>query len=398
VRYIGIILPTLKIVYLTYDGLNTPLGSSQILPYLRGLRGCSFSPTVISLEQGSTAVPQDAEQGIARVELRYRTGGMSAHIANFRAMLHELRKTIEATHPEVVVARSYLPAAIALRAKRSHRIPYIFDMRGCWVDERAMGNGRFRNPLMYRAGKRWERSLLRNADGVITLTKLHAQDLVQQRLLASDIPVRTIPTCADFDRFRIAERKHDRLVIGWIGSVNASYHVRPSLELFEKVRRRRPDAFLRCLTGQPEMMRKELLAMQIPQENYSVTSAEHREMPDRLAQMDWGLLLNENGPGKRGSMPTKLAEFFASGVRPIQYGCNPEVAELVRASGVGVILKGLSEQHLEQAATEIVEQPLDRATAEEARRHMRPYFGLESGIAAYSEILRSVVSRQERAK
>ena len=97
-------------------------------------------------------------------------------------------------------------------------------------------------------------------------------------------------------------------------------------------------------------------------------------------------------------MPTKLAEFFASGVRPIQYGCNPEVAELVRASGAGVILEGLSEQHLEQAATEIVGQPLERGIVEEARRRMRPYFGLESGVAAYSEILSSVMGRRERAQ
>jgi len=124
-----------------------------------------------------------------------------------------------------------------------------------------------------------------------------------------------------------------------------------------------------------------------------VISAQYREMPALLAQMDWGLLLNENGAAKRGSMPTKLAEFFAAGVRPIQYGCNQEVADLVRTSGSGIVLNGLSTSDLEQAARAIANQPLDRSAVDEARRRMRPYFRLEAGVAAYEEVLQTVCAQ-----
>ncbi len=314
-------------------------------------------------------------------------------------MLRKLRKTVEAERPALVIARSYLPAAIALRAKKSHNVPYIFDMRGCWVDERAMGNGRFRNPLAYRLGKRVERSLLRQAAGIVTLTKLHAEDLLQQELISRETPIKVIPTCADFDLFRADSKiAHDALVIGWIGSVNASYHLAPSLELFKTIRGLRPTAFLQCVTAQADEMLRQLKQAGIPPENYSVTSAEHKDMPRLLANMDWGLLLNQNGPGKRGSMPTKLAEFFACGVRPIQYGCNQEVADLVRASGSGIVLNGLSPSDLEEAAQQIANRPLDKTWAEEARRRMRPYFGLESGIAGYAELLNRVLERQGRTQ
>jgi len=133
---------------------------------------------------------------------------------------------------------------------------------------------------------------------------------------------------------------------------------------------------------------------QVPQQNYSVISAEHREMPVLLAKLDWGLLLNENGAGKRGSMPTKLAEFFAAGVRPIQYGCNPEVADLVRASGSGIVLGGLSPVDLDQAAKVIANTQPEEASIEEARRRMRPYFGLEAGVAAYEDLLKEVSARK----
>jgi glycosyltransferase involved in cell wall biosynthesis len=394
VRYIGFTPSTLKIVYITYDGVREPLGSSQILAYLRGLRDRGIDSTIISFEKRESPPDESAEAGIRKIQLRYRVGGMRAHLANFRGMLRELRTTLEADKPDLIVARSYLPAAIALRGKKSHGLPYIFDMRGCWVDERALGDGVFRNPFLYKLGKRMERSLLRNAAGVVTLTKIHADELREQKLIPPETPVKTIPTCSDFDLFRNdAKTTHDRLVIGWIGSVNASYQLAASLALFEKLRSIRPDAFLQCVTAQPEAMLRELKNAEVPSQSYNVISAQYREMPALLARMDWGLLLNENGAAKRGSMPTKLAEFFAAGVRPIQYGCNQEVADLVRTSGSGIVLNGLSTSHLEQAARAIANQPLDRSPLDEARRRMRPYFGLEAGVAAYEEVLQTVCAQ-----
>ena len=40
-----------NILYLTYDGLNDPLGQSQILPYLEGLGEMGYEITVISFEK-----------------------------------------------------------------------------------------------------------------------------------------------------------------------------------------------------------------------------------------------------------------------------------------------------------------------------------------------------------
>jgi hypothetical protein len=43
------------ILYLTYDGLNDPLGQSQILPYLEGLAEKGYGITVISFEKSASA-------------------------------------------------------------------------------------------------------------------------------------------------------------------------------------------------------------------------------------------------------------------------------------------------------------------------------------------------------
>ena len=41
----------MKVLYITYDGLLDPLGSSQILPYLIGINDSSKSIFIISVEK-----------------------------------------------------------------------------------------------------------------------------------------------------------------------------------------------------------------------------------------------------------------------------------------------------------------------------------------------------------
>ena len=49
-------------------------------------------------------------------------------------------------------------------------------------------------------------------------------------------------------------------------------------------------------------------------------------------------------------MPTKLAEFFATGIAPIGHGANSEVTDWVRRAGSGLALDDLSIDSLERAA------------------------------------------------
>src|SRR3954462_13589934 len=45
----------MRSLFVTYDGLLSPLGQSQILPYLRGLRGKGHAVTILSFERPSGA-------------------------------------------------------------------------------------------------------------------------------------------------------------------------------------------------------------------------------------------------------------------------------------------------------------------------------------------------------
>ncbi|MBI5482380.1 MAG: hypothetical protein HY906_26225 [Deltaproteobacteria bacterium] len=112
-----------------------------------------------------------------------------------------------------------------------------------------------------------------------------------------------------------------------------------------------------------------------------------------LSLIDWGLLLlNPTSPAKRASVPTKLAEFFAAGVRPAQFGWNPEISDWVRRAGSsGLVLRSVDPAGLDEAAAAIATTPRDEATLKRARDVTAPHFSLEAGVERYDRIWKAVL-------
>jgi hypothetical protein len=95
-------------------------------------------------------------------------------------------------------------------------------------------------------------------------------------------------------------------------------------------------------------------------------------------------------------MPTKLAEFFAVGVRPLHYGCNSEVADWVRRVGTGLVLDSLAESELARAARFAVDSHHDAAVLSAGRERAEPHFSLRAGLDRYEALLRSSAAKLER--
>jgi glycosyltransferase involved in cell wall biosynthesis len=119
-------------------------------------------------------------------------------------------------------------------------------------------------------------------------------------------------------------------------------------------------------------------------------------MPVWLRRIDWGLLLLETRPNKGGSMPTKLGEMFAAGVRPVQLGCNDEVRDWVVRTGSGITLPDASDDSLREAAAKIAGARDDRALLRRAREIAQPHFALSAGVDRYERLLRDVIARARR--
>jgi glycosyltransferase involved in cell wall biosynthesis len=401
--------PRSSILYLSLDGMLEPLGRSQVLSYLYPLSDSGFRFAIISLEREqdinaaavSRLTRELSEHGIEWRWDRFHQGGIRPALRNLRNLLRNARELSSRGNFALVHARSFLPAAVARILKSTNGTPYVFDLRGYWVEEKAAEGAWVTNRVTFRLAKWLERHLLDQAAGVVTLTALHAADI--PRNTSHKIPSTVIPTCTDYELFTrqadqddipadVLARLRGKLVIGIVGSIRStSYRTREALQLFAEIRRLRSDAHLLCLTRQLEQMTLFLRDAGIPDSDFTLLSIDHEQMPAYMTLIDWALLLLSQSDAKRGSMPTKLAEFFASEVRIVLYGCNSEVADHVRNCGAGMVLKDLSREDLKRAAHQITSIPRSSDSTARARTLTRLHFGLESGVRKYEELFHRVL-------
>lgn len=378
-----------------------PLGGGQVVSYIVGLAHLGYKYEILSLEKDSdrnqsageaTLRMQLAAAGVSWTQLAYRNGGVVHLAGTYGRMFRELRRKWKSGRFNLLHARSFL---MGLLARHVAGQQYIYDARGYWVDERREAGRWFRPRLIYQLAKRYEGKIARDAAAIVTLTDLQGNDF---RAQFPGKPIMTIATCADFERFRpgaeasdlpqkVRDRLAGKLVLGLVGSINRSYRTQDSLRLYQFVRAAEPRAHLLCLTRQEREMREYLGQAHIAEEDFTLTSAAHDYMHEWMSLMHWGLLLLETSFAKRASMPTKLGEMFAAGVRPVQYGCNEEVVRLVREAGSGVVLAGVSDDDLRSAAAEIVRIGREKAGVLRAREKMRDHFSLETGTIRYAELL-----------
>lgn len=408
-----------SLLYLTADGLLEPLGFSQVVRVVEGLARRGWPYRLFSLEKEANLSHEsrvrDLRERLEGVGVEWRfapylnDGSASAAARNEAALVEAATGT-----PKVLGghARAYHGAVAAFGAWLSAGRPYLFDARSYWFDERLEEGRWFTTPIRLGIARGVEHQLFAQAAAVVTLTELQANDVRAGRFGPSrHKAVQCITTCADFEDFtrrpasdclRVPEAVRARLrgkrVLGIIGSINRSYLVDETLALAAAVLRRDEAAHLLILSGQREEYARRLAAAGIAPARFSLTRADHEAMPEWLSFIHWGmLLLNPGSPAKRASMPTKLAEFLASGVRPVQFGCNTEVSDWVRSTGSGFVLPDVRPETLDSAAERIVSTELDGQVTQRARGLAAPHFSLQSGLEKYEQVLLATFGDLRRA-
>lgn len=396
------------VVYISFDGMLEPLGQSQVAALLSRLASLGeYRITLVSFEKavdiadGKRLTKQRLEFERSKIRWIFHTyeHGVKGIASNIVIAAETVSQIHDSDPIALIHARSYPAACVALTLKLASGVPYLFDFRGYWIDERIEDGRWFKGYFTNKASRALEKLLFSYADGIVSLTELAMNDVIAGKFgTYRGVPILVIPTCVDETKFGLniasprdlVEDLSDRLVLGFVGSINASYCVDESLKLVEMVCNLRPDAFLLCLTRQRTEMLEKLTAFDIREAAvYSVT---YDDMPAWLSMIDWGLLLLNHPVAKRGSMPTKLGEFFASGVRPVQFGGNVEVCESVRKAGTGLVLDDLSDDSLIQAAQIIAENSCTDLAS--GRERMMKHFSLSYGVTQYAKIYHRILNSE----
>jgi glycosyltransferase involved in cell wall biosynthesis len=383
-----------------------PLGQSQIWPYLRGLSR-DHRITLISFEKPADRVDSSAIQrmrsqcashGMRWIPLQFRSqpSPWAPALAIPQLALVALWHWRHRGCPQLVHARSYVPAAIALLLHRLTGLPIIFDMRALWPEELITAGHLQRGSLLHRALLGLERRCLREASAVVSLTHAAVGYLQQQypRELAGK-RIAVIPTCADLQRFQPAEPAPAALLmIGCIGTVLSGWFLIDWLRaLFDAVARVDPSARFELISRDaPDAI---LSALQPPStwaDRLRIQSARPAEMPAIVQRHTASVMFYAGGAtSELGRSPTRMAEVLGCG-RPVV--ANPgvgDVDQVIRQHRVGVLATGASSAEMDACAAELLALLKDPDLASRCRRTAEALFSLESGTAAYRQLYAEIL-------
>jgi glycosyltransferase involved in cell wall biosynthesis len=398
-----------KILYISYDGMTDPLGQSQVIPYLQGLSAHGYQFTILSFEKkerfrkNETILRKLLDTAGIKWEPRFFSKNPPVLSKLYDAW--KMKKTVSALHKkekfDLVHCRSYVAAAAGLRLFKKSNTPFLFDMRGFWVDER-VDNGQWKlsNPFFraaYRLYKKKEKAYLSQSAHIISLTHKGKDELVNSyNVVAGKVTV--IPCCADLAHFdytkndpvqinearaRLQISPGDRVLI-YLGTLGGWYLTEEMLVFFAELKKKIPAAkFLFITHDSRESILTKAAGKNISEADIIVQPAGRAQVPLYLALAEWSIFFIKDAYSKKASSPTKQGEIMAMGIPLI---CNDigDTGYIVRETRTGLVANELSVKEYGTMVDKI--DLLNKLDKSHIRASAFKYYDLRDGIEKYLDV------------
>lgn len=406
-------LPRRGVLFLSYDGVLGGPGRSQVIPYLHAYAAAGWDTALLSFEKPDLLA--DAPR-LASVREELRGAGIAwrvlpwrrSMVRDFLAGLRAVREETRARRPQVVHARSYVPALLALRGAVPEGARLLFDMRGFWPDERVDGGLWSRHHPLYHLWKRIERTLLRRADAVVVLAQAGVDILLEEGLLPPDTPRAVIPCGADLERFRPLggdtlpaplEPFRGKRIWTFLGATGTWYLLDAMLDFAAEAVAADPHSRILFLTEDPAGRVSEGLAARgVPADRVLVTRAPHAEVPAWITPSHAGVFFIRSCRSKKASCPTKLGEFLACGVPVVINEGVGDTATIVREAQAGVVLDTIDSGGYGRAREALMALRGDAALAARCRARAEALFDARRGGEAFVALAAAMADDGERGR
>ena len=399
-----------KALYIAYDGMTDPLGQSQVLSYLKVLSS-SYTFHLISFEKPDL-FEKRKETIDAFIEgydihwhpLPYHKSPpiLSTIYDNYLAW-NKIKELYKSHQFDIVHCRGYTLTGLGVKAKEQYGSKLIFDMRGWWPDEK-LESGLWSSPIykpVYHYFKAQEKAFFKKCDIAISLTHVGKRAIIDLGL-KEESKVEVIPTCVNFEVFkpfseaiRSAKRKEmnipeSAMVFLYSGSVGSNYRTDLVLKFFKKLKDKWPNSFLVFLShSDHQIIEKEIALANVAIEDCRIKSVSYTEVSPHLMVGDVGLIMYNLGFSVIGRSPTKLGEYWASGLLCLSARDIGDLQAIVSSyPNSGVLINSLDkDQDFDQGIDRILQIQVDK---EKLREDSYDYFALEKGSAAYLAIYKEL--------
>lgn len=394
--------------------MTDPLGQSQVLPYIEGLSKKGYSFSLISFEK-----PLLFEKRKEHIEMICERSGIEWIPLTYtkkppvlstvwdvvklnRAVKKQMKSGIELIH-----CRSYIPSLVALHIKRKFNIPFIFDMRGFWADERADGGiwnmDRAIFKAVYSYFKKKERAFISESTHMVSLTENGKKEMLEWGIEGlNDSHISVIPCSADFNLFECSsmEKKkaakvrlglsEDTPVLSYMGSLGTWYLFDDMIDYFVSFRKRNSGAkFLILTQHDQDEVRFHLMEKNIPDDDVILTFASREELPSYMHASDHSVFFIQQSYSKKSSSPTKMGELLAMGIPVVANNQVGDVEEVVKDLDVGVVVNSLDANGYDEALN--LMGAYESTDPQVIRSRSKDYYDLDNGVEQYFKIYQSTI-------
>lgn len=405
-----------EVLYLSYTGMTDPLGQSQVLPYLNGLiKTGNYKFVLVSFEKAKNfaQLGDQIREYCSRAGITWHPLSYTARPpvwSTFRDVqrMKKLTEKLAREHSfSLIHCRSYIAALAGQHLKNKFSIPFLFDMRSFWADERVEGGlWSLSNPLykvIYKYFKIKEKQFLQQSDHIISLTHNAKKEILSWKFKSPLAPISVIPCCVDIEMFdpstiieeqRIEAYNSLRIpvgttVISYLGSVGTWYMLNEMLAFVKKYQESNPGTYFMILTHEPESIITEAAASANLDVSFlRIKKIQRREVPAYLSISKFSLFFIKPVFSKKASSPVKQAEIMAMGIPVV---CNDgigDTTEIVEKSSAGYVIREFTEIAYDKVINELQAASFDRS---EIRKGAVDYFSLFKGISLYESVYTQII-------
>jgi glycosyltransferase involved in cell wall biosynthesis len=396
------------IIYLSYDGLTDPLGQSQILPYIYGLNKSSrLKFTIISFEKLKRIEKLEKELSNNNINwhhLRYtKKPPLLSTIWDIYKLKTLLLKIIKKDAVNLIHSRSYITSLVSLALKKKYKIPFIFDMRGFYADERVDGKiwdlNSFIYRIIYKYFKVKEKEFMRFSNHIISLTNSGKKE-IESWNLPNQAPITIIPCCTDANLFQrknifylrkeLAIKPED-LVISYVGSIGTWYMLDEMLLFFKALILKKKHAkFLLITREDPEKIYLKAAEFNINNESIIVQSSDREMMPSYIGVSDFSIFFILPAYSKKASSPTKMGEIMNLGIPII---CNSGVGDVDEIMG-NILPKLLVNDFNNKEYNRVIDFILNEFKLDSKKiiQISHNYYSLNKGVNKYLDIYNKILN------
>lgn len=336
-----------NVLFITYDGINDPLGQSQIAPYIEGIARRNYNFFIISFEKNRASNNYSFTNEFIFAWDKYKFTKRFFYIGkifDYVRMLFYSLLNVKKNNISLIHSRGFISGVVALIIFKILKTKYIYDSRGLWVDERLDNNSLSKNTIfsniIYKFLKKIERRVFSNAEHIIVLTFKVKKYLINNYNIKIN-KLTVIPCAADYKKFlkikntdEIRQKLNipkDNYVISYNGSLTGVYQFYKMLEIFNKLNYYFKKTIFLIITNNNSY------AESVVSKNYRnlkknirIINTSRENMPKYLSISNVDFFMINPSFARMASFPTKFSESFAmnkpvicnSGIGDIDYYMN----------------------------------------------------------------------------